>query len=62
MAINRSVSHDDDKRLSGPIRTYAQVVEAMRKKGDKTISINACWYYERQAFKKLRKALKEYAP
>ena len=51
---------DGDPRTA-PIRTYAQVVAAMRARGDKTITVQSVWWYERSALKKLRALLPEYA-
>jgi hypothetical protein len=42
---------------NGPIRTYRETVEAMRKQGDKTITIQHIHWYEQSALKKLRKLL-----
>lgn len=45
----------------GPIRTYAQTVAIMRKRGDATITISSATWYERNAMKKLRKELADLA-
>lgn len=42
---------------TAPIRTYAEVVAVMRAKGDKTITVNSIYWYERSAFRKLRPLL-----
>jgi nicotinamidase-related amidase len=42
---------------TAPIRTYREVVDAMRAKGDTTITINHIHYYEQSAFRKLRMLL-----
>lgn len=42
---------------TAPIRTYRETVDAMRARGDKTITINHIHYYEQSAFRKLRKLL-----
>lgn len=42
---------------TAPIRTYAEVVAAMRAKGDMTITISMIHWYEQSAFKKLRPLL-----
>jgi len=42
---------------AGPIRSYSEVVEIMRQRGDKTITKNQIYWYERSAFRKLRPLL-----
>ena len=44
---------------TGPIRTYAEVVAAMRARGDNGITTSTVWWYEQSAFRKLRKALSD---
>lgn len=57
-AMDNRADTRTDNQYAGPIRTYRQVVAAMRKQGDKTITVNQIWYYEQSAFRKLRKLLK----
>lgn len=45
---------------TGPIRTYAQVVDAMREQGDLRITVQQIHWYERSAIKKLAILLSEY--
>lgn len=50
----------DQDYKTGPIRTYAQVVDAMRKQGDTRITIQQIHWYEQSALKKLAELLIEY--
>lgn len=57
MTFNSTVRQDS---CVAPIRTYDQVVAAMRAKGDETITRQHIYYYEQSAFRKLRAAMPEY--
>lgn len=57
MSHNSTAQQDP---LVAPIRTYNQVVAAMRAKGDEKITRQHIYYYEQSAFRKLRAAMPEY--
>ena len=58
--MNTTKARADGDPRTAPIRTYAQVVAAMRVKGDKTITVQSVWWYEQSALKKLRTLLLEF--
>jgi len=55
--MNKQDNRSDADYTTAPIRTYAEVVAAMRAKGDATITIQHIHWYEQSAFRKLRKML-----
>jgi hypothetical protein len=54
--MNRS----DSDPYRGPIRSYKQVADEMRRRGDEAMTVGHVYYYENSAFQKLRKMLAAY--
>lgn len=54
-----ATTNPDDRQLTGPIRTYREVVAIMRKRGDSTITTSHIHWYEQSAFRKLRPLLED---
>jgi hypothetical protein len=46
-----------DDYTTAPIRSYSEIVQIMRSRGDATITVSQIHYYLDSAFRKIRKAL-----